>query len=438
MKKPIPNLRWWITGLVFFGTVINYVDRQTLSSLAPRLTKELHLTNSDYGLISNAFLIPYTIMFVVSGWLIDRYGTKLIYGVAAVWWSVAAMLHATVSSVFGFSAMRFLLGAAESANFVGAQKVAAEWFPPKDRGTLNGWVQAGTVTGAIITPLIAVWMADRWGWQSAFVATGALGLLWAAAWFWFYHLPEKHPRISADELALIQEGGKERRGEGETEGDFSVPLSPRPSVLSFFRLPQTWGLLLARIISDPVWWFYLFWLPKYLTEREGMTEQRMSYVVWIPYLIADVGSVAGGWYSGRLIAKKVGAVAARKSVMIVTALMMPLGMLLVLRPPIPVALAIISFVVGVHSAWKTNLVTLTVDIFPRPIVATIHGIVAMGGGIGGALFQSFAGKVIDKYSYTPLLVLMGVLHPLAYLCVRALVKSDSQAFVELKLQEQPR
>ena len=438
MKKPIPNLRWWITGLVFFGTVINYVDRQTLSSLAPRLTKELHLTNSDYGLISNAFLIPYTVMFVVSGWLIDRYGTKLIYGVAAVWWSVAAMLHATVSSVFGFSAMRFLLGAAESANFVGAQKVAAEWFPPKDRGTLNGWVQAGTVTGAIITPLIAVWMADRWGWQSAFVATGALGLLWAAAWFWFYHLPEKHPRISADELALIQEGGKERRGEGETEGDFSVPLSPRPSVLSFFRLPQTWGLLLARIISDPVWWFYLFWLPKYLTEREGMTEQRMSYVVWIPYLIADVGSVAGGWYSGRLIAKKVGAVAARKSVMIVTALMMPLGMLLVLRPPIPVALAIISFVLGVHSAWKTNLVTLTVDIFPRPIVATIHGIVAMGGGIGGALFQSFAGKVIDKYSYTPLLVLMGVLHPLAYLCVRALVKSDSQAAVELKLQEQSR
>lgn len=441
MKKPIPNLRWWITGLVFFGTVINYVDRQTLSSLAPRLTKELHLTNSDYGLISNAFLIPYTVMFVVSGWLIDRYGTKLIYGVAAVWWSVAAMLHAAVGSVFGFGAMRFLLGAAESANFVGAQKVAAEWFPPKDRGTLNGWVQAGTVTGAIITPLIAVWMADRWGWQSAFVTTGALGLIWAAAWFWFYHLPEKHPRISAEELVLIREGETGGRRDGETQRTSlspSVPQSFRPSLISFFRLPQTWGLLLARIISDPVWWFYLFWLPKYLTEREGMTEQRMSYVVWIPYLIADVGSVAGGWYSGRLIARKVGAVAARKAVMMVTALMMPLGMLLVLRPPIPVALAIISFVLGVHSAWKTNLVTLTVDIFPRPIVATIHGIVAMGGGIGGALFQSFAGQVIDKYSYTPLLVLMGLLHPLAYVCVRALVKSDSQAAVELKLQEQPR
>jgi ACS family hexuronate transporter-like MFS transporter len=439
MKKPIPNLRWWITGLVFFGTVINYIDRQTLSSLAPRLTKELHLTNSDYGLISNAFLIPYTVMFVVSGWLIDRYGAKLIYGVAAVWWSVAAMLHAAVGSVFGFAAMRFLLGAAESANFVGAQKVAAEWFPPKDRGTLNGWVQAGTVTGAIITPLIAVWMADRWGWQSAFISTGALGLVWAAAWFWFYHLPEKHPRISTEELALIREGEKERRRDGETERtslSSSVPQSLRPTLIPFFRLPQTWGLLLARIISDPVWWFYLFWLPKYLTEREGMTEQRMSYVVWIPYLIADVGSVAGGWYSGRLIARKVGAVAARKVVMIVAALMMPLGMLLVLRPPIPVALAIISFVLGVHSAWKTNLVTLTVDIFPRPIVATIHGIVAMGGGIGGALFQSFAGQVIDKYSYTPLLVLMGVLHPLAYVCVRALVKSDSQAAVELKLQEQ--
>lgn len=430
MKKAIPNLRWWIAGLVFLSTVINYVDRQTLSSLAPRLTKELHLTNSDYGLISNAFLIPYTVMFVVSGWLIDRYGTKFIYGVAAVWWSVAAMLHAAVGSVFGFGAMRFLLGVAESANFVGAQKVAAEWFPPKDRGTLNGWVQAGTVTGAIITPLVAVWMADRWGWQSAFVSTGALGLIWAVAWFWFYHLPEKHPCISATELALIQQT------ESASPSSFSqTTLSVR--WIDFFRLPQTWGLLLARIISDPVWWFYLFWLPKYLTEREGMTEQRMSYVVWIPYLISDAGSILGGWYSGRLIARNVGAVAARKSVMIVTALVMPLGMLLVLRPPIPVALGVISFVLGVHSAWKTNLVTLTVDIFPRPIVATIHGIVAMGGGIGGALFQSFAGQVIDKYSYTPLLVLMGLLHPLAYLCVRVLVKSDSQAAVELKLQEQP-
>ncbi|MFN7927425.1 MAG: MFS transporter [Blastocatellia bacterium] len=423
MKKPLQNLRWWMTGLVFFGTVINYVDRQTLSSLAPRLSKELHLSNTDYGNISQAFLIPYTVMFVVAGLLIDRYGTKLIYGIAAAWWSVAAMLHATVSSAFGFGTMRFLLGAAESANFVGAQKVAAEWFPPKDRGTLNGWVQAGTVTGAIITPLSVIWMAERWGWRSAFLVTGALGVVWTIAWFGFYHLPAQHPRISDAELTLIQNSEDARASE----------TLPALRWYAYFRLRQTWGLLLARIISDPVWWFYLLWLPKYLTEREGMTEKRMSYVVWVPYLISDIGSVLGGWYSGRLIARKVGAVAARKAVMIVTALMMPLGILLVLHLPTVAALALISFVLGVHSAWKTNLVTLTVDIFPRPIVATVHGLVAMGGGIGGALFQSFAGQVIDKYSYTPLLVLMGLLHPLAYVCVRVLVRDETLGIDRLAL-----
>lgn len=417
-QMPIPNLRWWIAGLVFLSTVINYVDRQTLSVLAPRLTKELHLTNTEYGWISQAFLIPYTAMYIVAGLLIDRYGTKLIYSVAAAWWSVAAMLHAATSSVFGFGLVRFLLGTAESANFVAAQKVAAEWFPPKDRGTLNGWVQAGTVTGAVITPPAVIWLADRYGWRSAFLFTGGLGLLWVIAWVLLYHLPENHPRISAEELALIR------------ADETAAPLSTRPIALSpkwldFFRFPQTWGLLLARVISDPVWWFYLFWLPKYLTEKEGMSEQRMSYVVWIPYLISDVGSVFGGWYSGQLIARKFGAVSARKMVMIVSALLMPAGLLLTLKPPLALALALISFVLGAHSSWKTNLVTLTVDIFPRPVVATVHGIVATGGGIGGALFTTAAGYVIDKFSYTPLLVLMGVLHPVAYLCVRWLVRGEA-------------
>ncbi len=428
LKKPLPNLRWWIAGLVFICTVINYMDRQTLSVLAPRLTRELHLTNAEYGWISQAFLIPYTAMYIVAGLLIDRYGTKLVYGVAAVWWSVAAMLHAATSSVFGFSTVRFLLGTAESANFVAAQKVAAEWFPPKDRGTLNGLVQAGTVTGAVITPPIVIWMADAWGWRSAFLLTGALGLLWAIAWFWFYHLPEHHPRISAEELALLQ-------ADNLLAASPTHALAPAPKWIHFFHYPQTWGLLLARIISDPVWWFYLFWLPKYLTEQQGLSEQRMSYVVWIPYLISDIGSIAGGWYSGKLIARKMGTVAARKSVMFASVLLMPLGLLLLLKPATAFSLLIISVVLGAHSAWKTNLVTLTVDIFPRRVVATVHGIVATGGGIGGALFTSLAGIVIDKYSYAPLLVLMGVLHPLAYLCVRWLV--NDAATPTLKWQEQP-
>jgi ACS family hexuronate transporter-like MFS transporter len=415
-NNPIQNLRWWIAGLVFLSTVINYIDRQTLSVLAPQLTRELGISNIEYGWISQAFLIPYTAMFIIAGILIDRWGVKLVYGVAAAWWSVAAILHALAESAVGFGVFRFLLGTAESANFVGAQKVAAEWFPPKDRGTLNGLVQAGTVTGALITPPLVVWLSLHYGWRTAFVATGAAGLLWVAAWFACYDLPERHPRIGATELQLIRaEVSDETASIGTTDVRW----------VDFFRFPQMWGLLVARIISDPVWWFYLFWLPKYLTESRGLSMQEMGMVVWIPYLASDLGSVVGGWYSGRLISQGGQVVESRKAVMLFSAVLMPVGVALVLQPPTPVTLFLISLVLCVHSAWKTNLVTLTVDIFPRRVVASVHGLVATGGGIGGAIFTALAGYLIEWGSYTPVLVLMGFLHPIAYLCVRWLVNREA-------------
>lgn len=426
MKREIRNLRWWITGLIFLSTVINYIDRQTLSVLAPILTRELQLSNAGYGLISMAFMIPYTAMYIVSGLLIDRYGSRLVFGIAAIWWSVASMLHAATTTVTGFGVVRFLLGTAESANFVAAQKVAAEWFPPRDRGTLNGWVQAGTTTGAVIAPPLVVWLALSYGWRFAFLVTGALGLIWAVIWFWFYRLPAEHPRITAEERELLAPST------GET---WQTPPPGMRTLLGFFRYPQTWGLLLARIISDPVWWFYLFWLPKFITEKKGMSTAGMSYVVWIPYLFSDIGSVVGGWYSGRLIGRGLGSVLARRRVMVMAVAFMPLGLLLLLSPPVPVTLFLISIVLGAHSIWKTNLVTLTVDIFPRHVIATVHGIVATGGGIGGSLFTGLAGLVIDRYSYTPLLALMGILHPLAYLVVRWLVRGEAN-LIEVSSREE--
>lgn len=413
--KRTPRLRWWIAGLVFLSTVINYVDRQTLSVLAPQLTKELGISNIEYGWISQAFLIPYTLMYIVSGLLIDRYGVKLIYGAATIWWSIAAMLHATASSTFGLGVFRFLLGTAESANFVAAEKVAAEWYPPKERGTLNGLVQAATVTGALITPPVVVWLSLRYGWRAAFLFTGSLGLIWAIAWVRFYHLPEHHPRITEEELKLIRDG--ETRAVPSGVSDITLPRW-----IDFFRFTETWGLLVARVISDPVWWFYLFWMPKYLTEAKGLTLAEMGLVVWIPYLAADAGSITGGWYSGRLIGRGIDAITARKTVMFASALLMPVGLLLLFKPTTPLTILLISFVLFIHSAWKTNLVTLTVDIFPRRVVASAHGIVATGGGIGGAIFTTVAGYLIEWQSYTPVLALMGVLHPVAYLCVRRLVK----------------
>lgn len=417
MKKTIKNLRWYIAGLVFLSTVINYVDRQTLSVLAPQLTKELGLSNIEYGWISQAFLIPYTLMFIVSGVLIDRYGVKLIYGVATVWWSLAAMMHATAGSAWGLGAFRLLLGAGESANFVAAEKVAAEWYPPGERGTLNGLVQAAAVTGALITPPVVVWLAQKYGWRAAFLFTGSLGLFWVIAWVWLYHFPTRHPRITREELRLVR--GGDEAAEERTGFDFA-------RWLGFFRFPQTWGLLVARVISDPVWWFYLFWMPKYLTEARGMTMTQMASVAWIPYLASDAGSILGGWYSGRLIERGRIPVEARKTVMLASAMLMPVGLLLLSKPSTALTILLISAALFTHSAWKTNLVTLTVDIFPRRVVASAHGIVATGGGVGGAIFTTLAGYLIEWRSYTPVLALMGVLHPLAYLCVRRLVKGQAK------------
>ena len=420
MKKPIPNLRWWIAGLVFLSTVINYIDRQTLAQLAPLLKREFQISNTEYGYISQAFLIPYTAMYLGAGLLIDRYGTKLVYGVAAAWWSAAAMLHATASSVLGFGVFRFLLGTAESSNFIAAEKVAAEWYPPKDRGTLNGWVQAGAVTGAIVTPILVMTLTERFGWRAAFVVTGALGLVWVALWTRVYHLPERHPRITPEELALIQ-----------SDSDANKVVSEKTPWPVLLRLPEIRGLLLARIFSDPVWWFYLFWLPKYLTEAHGLSDRTMSYVVWIPYLAADAGSILGGWCSGRLIAGGRAAVSARKLLLLASVALMPLGMSLIAKPSVPLTIIILCVVLFGHMSWKTNLATLTVDLFPRRIVASVHGLVATGSGIGGALFTAVAGHLIDWKGYAPVGVIMGVLHPIAYLCVRWLVRENPARGFEL-------
>lgn len=410
-SRPIAHLRWWIAGLVFLNTVNNYVDRQTLSIVAPQLTKDLGLDNIQYGYVVQAFLVAYTVMYIGSGLLIDRYGVKLIYGIATVWWSIAAMLHATAHSALSLGIFRFLLGAGESANFIAAEKVAAEWYPPRERGTLNGLVQAGAVTGAIVTPPVVVFLMLQYGWRVAFLATGSLGIFWVIAWWRLYHLPEHHPRITREELAFIREGTP-------------ATAHARVSWWSLLAMPQTWGLLLARVVSDPVWWFYLFWLPKYLTESRGMSIALMGLVVWVPYLASDVGAVTGGWASGRLIARGRRVLDARRRIMLLSALLMPLGLGIVFTSSHVIALGLICIVLFAHMSWKTNLATLTVDLYPRSVVASAAGLVATGSGIGGSLFTPIAGYLIERQSYTPVFVVMAFLHPLAYVMIWWLVRRE--------------
>ena len=261
-KKPIPKLRWRMAALLFVATVINYVDRQTLSVMAPVITPELGLSNVDYSNVLQAFLICYTGMYLLAGYLIDRWGTRMALAVSMVWWSVANMLHATSRGALSLGIFRALLGIGESGNFLAAEKAISEWFPPKERGVANGLVNAAAATGAILAPPLIVWIYETWGWRFAFLLTGGLGFVWLYFWLTWYWIPRKHRRITEEEREMLAGPAKSVRR----------PLRWR----QLFGFRQTWGLFLARVIADPVWWFYLFWLPKYLGEERGASQWLRS------------------------------------------------------------------------------------------------------------------------------------------------------------------
>jgi len=416
VKTPIQNLRWVIAGLIFANTVINYVDRQTLSVLAPQLTRILHLSEVQYAYIVQAFLVSYTLLYIPAGVILDRCGVKFVFAAATAWWSIAAILPASARSAWELGAYRFLLGIGEAFTFVAATAVAAEWYPPRERALLNGLANSAAVTGAVLTPPLIVWIWSNWGWRSAFLATGLAGFVWTVGWLGLYESPGRHPRITPEETILI-------RGERGIAATLTTETC-RPHWLELLRLRETWGLLISRIFSEPVWWFYLFWLPKYLTESRHLSMKQMGMVVWIPYLAADLGSIGGGWLSGHLIRRGWRIVPARRCVMLFSALTMPLGIVLAYAKSSALAIFLVCVVLLAHMSWKTNQMTLTIDVFPRVIVASMAGIVGTGGGLGAALFASIAGHMIQWYSYVPVFWVMGLMHPVAYFFVHCLVREQ--------------
>ena len=411
----IPHLRWWIAALLFLSTVINYIDRQTLSVLSPVLTRELNLSPIEYSNILTAFLAAYTVMYVGSGFLVDRWGTRLSLSIFMVWWSVANMLHAFAQGVWSLGILRFLLGMGESGNFMAAFKAVSEWYPAKERAIVNGLINGGAAIGAVIAPPVITWINGKYGWQPAFVVTGSLGFIWLAFWLFLYHPPETHPRITEEERAYVL---------ADPAVSVSTARVPWQQVLKY---PQTWGLLLARFFSDPVWWFYLFWLPKYLVEQRGFTMAEMGMMAWMPYLAADAGALVGGWTSGRLIAKGRDPLKARMMVMLPFAMLMPLSLAVNHAPSRTLTLTLICIVTFSHMAWKTNQTTLTNDVFPKPMIGTVAGILAFGNGLGGTLFTWMTGYVVQWFGYEAIFILMSVLHPLSYFIVRRLVRQPLAA-----------
>lgn len=395
----IRGLRWWIIGLVFLATLINYIDRLTISVLAPVITRDLGLTNTEFGSIVTWFLLAYTISQALSGKLYDRVGTRLGFVLSITVWSVAAMAHAFARGLGSLSLFRFVLGLGEAGNWPGAAKTVAEWFPARQRAFGMAIFNSGAAIGSIVAPPLIVGLQLRYGWQTTFIVTGSLGFVWLSLWLLFYRPPGRHKWITQEELNLI------------------APSSTRviaPSVRwrDLLRYRQVWAIVLARFLTDPVWWLYITWLPKYLADDRGFSLTKIGLFAWVPYVAADAGSLSGGWLSGHLIARGWSVDRARKTVILIAALLMPAGIFAAFVDDPLLALALIGVVLFGFQVWINNVQTLPSDFFPDTTVASVAGLGGMGAGVGSMIFIFTTGWVVDHFSYVPILVTAGLLAPL--------------------------
>ena len=390
------SYRWIICGLLFVATTINYVDRQVLGILAPTLQRELQWTETDYGDIVSWFSFAYAFGFLIAGRVIDWIGVRRGMAAAVVAWSVAAIGHAFARTAAGFSFARAMLGVSESAIFPGSIKAVAEWFPQNERALATGIFNAGTNTGAILTPLLVPWIALQWGWQWAFVATGALGLIWLAIWIPLYRNPPQ-------------------------AGDSSI-APPAVRWVSLFGYRQTWAFIVGKLMADPVWWFYLYWLPKFLDAKYGVKLANVAAPIIAVYLIADVGSVGGGWISSALIKRGWSVNRARKATMLAMALLIVPTTLASRAPSMWTAVLIVGVAAAAHQAWSANVYTLASDMFPKFAVGSVVGIGAFAGAMGGVLFQRITGRVLQANGsdYTPIFVVCGLAYVTAWVIIHLL------------------
>ncbi|MGH9328043.1 MAG: MFS transporter [Terriglobia bacterium] len=392
MKKKIKHLRWWIVWTLFCSTSINYISRQTLSVLAPLIIRQFHMSHEDYAGIVAAFQVAYAIMWLVGGVLIDIIGTKLGLTLAMIWWSISSMLTAFAGSVFSFSVFRFMLGIGEGCNWPGASKAVAEWFPASERGLAVGIFDSGSSIGAIIAPPLVALIALKVGWRFAFVASGFLGFFWLILWRWIYHPLPVHPRLSAEERKLI---------ETRREAPRAPTLSGAKRYLSLLKERNTWGIVLGRSFTDPIWWFYVFWIPQYLSDARHFDLKQIAAFAWIPFLASDIGNFTGGFVSVFLIRHGIPVIRARKWVCVVSALPILAGIPAALTHSPYWALGYISLATWGYASWSTMGLTFPSDLFPQEVVASVTGLSGLGAGGVSTVFTLIVGILIDRFSYLP-------------------------------------
>jgi len=415
--KPWRHLRWWIVWTLFFSTVINYLDRQTLSVLAPVITKEFHMTNADYSHIVSAFQVAYAAMWLVGGVIIDVVGTRLGLTLAMIWWSIASMLPSVANSVFSFGLFRFLLGIGEGFNWPAANKTVAEWFPARERGLAVAIFDSGSSVGAFIAPLLVAFLARALSWRFAFFFAGLLGFLWLLLWLSLYRSFEEHPRLSAEERALIESGRQ-------------APRAARRLGVARWRgligNSNVWGIVLGRSLTDPIWWFYVFWLPKYLSDVRGFDLKQIGLFAGIPYLASDLGNFTAGFASGWLIRRGVPVIGARKWVCVFSSVPILAGIPAALSHNAYAALALISLATWGYASWSTMGLTFPSDLFPPDVVASVTGLSGLGAGIASTTFTLAVGLLVDRFSYFPAFLAAGLVPLLATASVLILIDDSRQ------------
>ena len=408
--SPLSGLRWTICWLLFLATILNYVDRQVFSILAPDLQRDIGWSELDYGRIVIAFQLSYAFSYFASGRFVDKIGTKIGYSIAVVWWSLAEMAHALAHSLFGFGVARFFLGDGEGANFPTAMKAIAEWFPKSERGLATGIFNGAPTVGAILAPILVPLAAERFGWRGTFILTGLPGIAWLIAWWALYFRPETHPRLTREELELIQE----RR---------DASASKKVSLRQLLGYRQTWAVAAGKMLADPAWFFYLFWLPKFLAQEHGLRGTAVIPYLTVVYILCGLGSVAGGYTSSLLLKRGWTLNWARKVPLAVSAALMPLVIFASQSRDPWTAVLLIGVVTAAHQSWSSLVFTLGTDLFPGRAVGSVTGIAGGLASVATILFAELTGRILQQNAnfYLPMFILCGSMYLVAFVIIQILI-----------------
>jgi ACS family hexuronate transporter-like MFS transporter len=410
IRSGIKNLRWWIAGLLAIATALSYLDRQSFPVVVGEIKKEIPLSDRQYADLTSLFLLAYAIMYAGGGRILDWVGTRLGYAIMIVWWSAANFMLGTVNSVFGLGLFRFLLGLGEGGGFPGSGKAVAEWFPARERSLAFGIFNTGSSVGAVIAPPLMAWIVSEFGWRWVFFTTGSIGFVWAVIWLRLYQPPNRNRFITEEEREYIS-----RSMDAPAQAAEPIPW------LRLFTYRQVWGLMIVKFLTDAIWYFYIFWLPKYLGDVRHLNIKEIGYFAWIPFAFAGLGSLGGGWLSSFLIRRNVTLDLSRKIAIGFSACLMPAS-LLITQSPLNYAIVFFSTALFAHQFWSANVQTLPADIFPARVVGSVEGLLGCAGSFGGMVFGFVVSRLLEPYGYAPAFLMAGLFHPIGFILILTIVR----------------